>query len=144
MNAAAAASTPTVRVVIADDHRLFAESLELALSLEGYDVRRLELPDDGGSMATLRSRGRRAHPPRRDPCAVPGRGHHFAPQLVDVVHPVDEEPVVRHPRHALRRARIDDRALAEVSVDRTGGGARPSGPVPHSHLRESDASGRKS
>ena len=43
------------RVLIIDDHLLFAESLELALSLEGYDVRRLELPAEGGSMATLRS-----------------------------------------------------------------------------------------
>ena len=36
------------RVLIIDDHLLFAESLELALSLEGYDVRRLEPPDEGG------------------------------------------------------------------------------------------------
>jgi len=43
------------RVLIIEDHALFAESLELALSLEGYDVRRLVLPDVGGSMATLRS-----------------------------------------------------------------------------------------
>jgi DNA-binding NarL/FixJ family response regulator len=41
---------------------LFAESLELALSLEGYDVRRLELPSEGGSMATLRSLALRANP----------------------------------------------------------------------------------
>lgn len=50
------------RVVIIDDHVLFAESLELALSLEGYDVRRLELPEEGGSMATLRSLALRANP----------------------------------------------------------------------------------
>lgn len=50
------------RVLIVDDHLLFAESLELALSLEGYDVRRLELPSDGGSMATLRSLALRANP----------------------------------------------------------------------------------
>lgn len=50
------------RVLIVDDHVLFAESLELALSLEGYDVRRLELPEDGGSMATLRSLALRANP----------------------------------------------------------------------------------
>lgn len=49
------------RVLIVDDHVLFAESLELALSLEGYDVRRLELPDEGGSMATLRSLALRAN-----------------------------------------------------------------------------------
>lgn len=50
------------RVLIIDDHVLFAESLELALSLEGYDVRRLDLPADGGSMATLRSLTLRANP----------------------------------------------------------------------------------
>lgn len=50
------------RVLIIDDHVLFAESLELALSLEGYDVRRLELPDEGGSMATVRSLALRANP----------------------------------------------------------------------------------
>ncbi len=46
---------PSTRVLIIEDHALFAESLELALSLEGYDVRRLALPDVGGSMTTLRS-----------------------------------------------------------------------------------------
>jgi two-component system nitrate/nitrite response regulator NarL len=50
------------RVLIIDDHVLFSESLELALSLEGYDVRRLDLPTDGGSMATLRSLTLRANP----------------------------------------------------------------------------------
>ena len=50
------------RVLIIDDHVLFAESLELALSLEGYDVRRLELPAEGGSMATVRSLALRANP----------------------------------------------------------------------------------
>ncbi|MFC7360822.1 LuxR C-terminal-related transcriptional regulator [Nocardioides astragali] len=50
------------RVLIVDDHMLFAESLELALSLEGYDVRRLELPEERGSMATLRSLALRANP----------------------------------------------------------------------------------
>ncbi len=50
------------RVLIIDDHVLFAESLELALSLEGYDVRRLELPQEGGSMATIRSLALRAAP----------------------------------------------------------------------------------
>lgn len=50
------------RVLIVDDHMLFAESLELALSLEGYDVRRLELPEERGSIATLRSLALRANP----------------------------------------------------------------------------------
>lgn len=51
---------PSTRVLIIEDHVLFAESLELALSLEGYDVRRLALPEVGGSMATLRSTALRA------------------------------------------------------------------------------------
>lgn len=33
------------RIIVLDDHALFAESLELALSVEGYDVRRIELPE---------------------------------------------------------------------------------------------------
>jgi two-component system nitrate/nitrite response regulator NarL len=52
-----------VRVVIIEDHALFAESLELALSLEGYDVRRSPQPDAGSSVnamvaAVLRMRPR--------------------------------------------------------------------------------------
>lgn len=50
------------RVLIIEDHVLFAESLELTLSLEGYDVRRLPLPETGGSMATVRSLALRANP----------------------------------------------------------------------------------
>lgn len=50
------------RVLIIEDHTLFAESLEVALSLEGYDVRRLPLPDEGGSLATLRSTALRTNP----------------------------------------------------------------------------------
>ncbi|QIG46059.1 response regulator transcription factor [Nocardioides anomalus] len=33
-----------MRIVILEDHVLFAESLELALTIEGYDVRRAEVP----------------------------------------------------------------------------------------------------
>ena len=50
------------RVLIIEDHELLAESLELTLSLEGYDVRRLVLPEEGGSIATLRSAALRANP----------------------------------------------------------------------------------
>jgi DNA-binding NarL/FixJ family response regulator len=57
--------TPTTRtsnrVLIIEDHVLFGESLELALSREGYDVRRLPFPQEGGSMATLRSAALRAN-----------------------------------------------------------------------------------
>lgn len=44
-----------VRVLIIDDHALFAESLELAMNLAGYDVRRATIPDEGGSMSSLLS-----------------------------------------------------------------------------------------
>ncbi|MCW2834574.1 MAG: LuxR family transcriptional regulator [Nocardioides sp.] len=46
---------PSTRILLIEDHALFAESLELALSLEGHDVRRLALPEVGGSMSTLQS-----------------------------------------------------------------------------------------
>ncbi|MCY7402936.1 MAG: response regulator transcription factor [Nocardioides sp.] len=57
-----AAARASHRVLIIDDHLLFAESLELALSVEGYDVRRLVMPVEGGSMATLRSLAVRISP----------------------------------------------------------------------------------
>ena len=61
----AMSATPVVRlstrVLIIEDHVLFAESLELALSLEGYDVRTLALPEVGGSMSTLRSTALRSN-----------------------------------------------------------------------------------
>lgn len=44
---------PNSRVAIVEDHVLFAESLELALSLEGYDARRLPLPNQTGSTGQL-------------------------------------------------------------------------------------------
>jgi RNA polymerase sigma factor (sigma-70 family) len=49
-----------VRVLIIEDHTLFAESLELALSLEGYDVRRADT--ETGSASTLLSAAIRARP----------------------------------------------------------------------------------
>jgi DNA-binding NarL/FixJ family response regulator len=52
----------THRILIVEDHVLFAESLALALSLEGYDARRLPLPAEGGAMATVRSLALRASP----------------------------------------------------------------------------------
>ena len=55
-------TAPSGRVLIIEDHELLAESLELTLSLEAYDVRRLNLPEQGGSMATLRSAALRANP----------------------------------------------------------------------------------
>jgi two-component system, NarL family, nitrate/nitrite response regulator NarL len=44
-----------VRVVIVEDHVLFAESLELALGMEGYQVRRMPVPEPGGSMSAYLS-----------------------------------------------------------------------------------------
>jgi two-component system nitrate/nitrite response regulator NarL len=40
-----------VRVVIIDDHALFAESLELALNLEGYDVHRVPVPESAAPLS---------------------------------------------------------------------------------------------
>ena len=41
------------RVVIVEDHQLFAEAIDLALSVEGYDVRRVDAPDGPSSPGTL-------------------------------------------------------------------------------------------
>jgi two-component system, NarL family, nitrate/nitrite response regulator NarL len=43
------------KVVLIEDHALFAESLELALNLEGYAVRRIPIPEDGGSVQAMLS-----------------------------------------------------------------------------------------
>jgi DNA-binding NarL/FixJ family response regulator len=50
------------RVFLVEDHALFAESLELALSLEGYAVRRIPVSEDGGSAQALLSSVTRASP----------------------------------------------------------------------------------
>jgi DNA-binding NarL/FixJ family response regulator len=42
-----------LKVLIIEDHALFAESLELALNLDGYDVRRLPIPEGGGTQTLL-------------------------------------------------------------------------------------------
>ncbi len=41
------------RIVIIEDHVLFAESLDLALSLKGYDVRRVPVPSEERSVNAL-------------------------------------------------------------------------------------------
>ena len=43
------AARSDVRVLIIEDHALFSESLELALSLEGYDVSRIPVAATGGA-----------------------------------------------------------------------------------------------
>jgi DNA-binding NarL/FixJ family response regulator len=51
-----------LRVVIVEDHVLFAESLELALTVEGYDVRRVLLPEREQSPGALLSSVTRQRP----------------------------------------------------------------------------------
>ena len=51
-----------VRILIIEDHTLFAESLDLALTMEGYDVRRLPIPEMGSSQGALLSAVVRLHP----------------------------------------------------------------------------------
>lgn len=46
-------SRANLRILIVEDHMLFAESLELALSLEGYDVRRIPVPEEERAPAAL-------------------------------------------------------------------------------------------
>ena len=48
-------SRAQLRILIVEDHMLFAESLELVLSVEGYDVRRIPVPDNSGSPGTMLS-----------------------------------------------------------------------------------------
>lgn len=55
-------SRSKLRIVILEDHVLFAESLELALSVEGYDVRRIPIPEEGQPPGALISRVIRARP----------------------------------------------------------------------------------
>ena len=50
------------RVLLIDDHPLFAESLELALSRAGYDVRRAEVPTSPGRSANLLAQVSRTQP----------------------------------------------------------------------------------
>jgi two-component system nitrate/nitrite response regulator NarL len=56
------AARSDVRVLIIEDHALFSESLELALSIEGYDVRRLPVPANGGSANLLLGSAARLNP----------------------------------------------------------------------------------
>ena len=50
------------RVMVLDDHALFAESLDLVLTRSGYDVRQAELPTNPGRSATLLAQVCRLHP----------------------------------------------------------------------------------
>jgi DNA-binding NarL/FixJ family response regulator len=53
---------PNSRVLIVEDHALFAESLELALNLEGYDARRLPLPTQTRGTGQFLAAAQRLHP----------------------------------------------------------------------------------
>lgn len=50
------------RVVIVEDHQLFAEAVDLALSGEGYDVRRVDVPQDTTSTRALVSTALKLQP----------------------------------------------------------------------------------
>jgi DNA-binding NarL/FixJ family response regulator len=41
------------RVVVVEDHHLFAQAMDVALSVEGYDVHRIPLPDNPAAPLTL-------------------------------------------------------------------------------------------
>lgn len=51
-----------VRIVIVEDHALFAEALELTLNMEGYDARRVKVPENAASTSALLAAVIRAHP----------------------------------------------------------------------------------
>ena len=51
-----------LRIVILEDHVLFAESLELVLTIEGYDVRRFQVPTEEQSPQALLSAVTRLRP----------------------------------------------------------------------------------
>lgn len=57
-----AASRSKVRILLIEDHPLFAESLDLALTMEGYDVRRFPVPAKPSSTATLVTAAARLNP----------------------------------------------------------------------------------
>jgi two-component system nitrate/nitrite response regulator NarL len=52
VNRGPAQARSEIRIAIIDDHLLFAESLEIALSRERYTVRRVPIPGEGGSIAS--------------------------------------------------------------------------------------------
>lgn len=59
---APARARSAVRILLVEDHALFAESLDLALTMEGYDVRRVPVAEYGMSQVALLSAITRLHP----------------------------------------------------------------------------------
>ena len=57
-----ASARSKVRILLIEDHPLFAESLDLALTMEGYDVRRFPVPEKPSSTATLVTAASRVRP----------------------------------------------------------------------------------
>lgn len=53
---------PLTRITIVEDHELFAEALDLALSLEGHQVGRVTVPEAGAPVARLLEEIRRQRP----------------------------------------------------------------------------------
>jgi two-component system nitrate/nitrite response regulator NarL len=56
------ASRSKVRILLLEDHALFAESLDLALTMEGYDVRRFPVPIVPASTAPVITAAARLQP----------------------------------------------------------------------------------
>lgn len=52
----------SVRILLVEDHALFAESLDLALTMEGYDVRRFPVPVTSSSTAPFVTAASRLRP----------------------------------------------------------------------------------
>lgn len=59
---AGSASRKDYRIVLVDDHALFRDSLELTLTIEGYDVRPVAVPEDVSTPAALASTVLRLRP----------------------------------------------------------------------------------
>jgi two-component system, NarL family, nitrate/nitrite response regulator NarL len=57
-----ATSRRDYRIVVVDDHALFRESLELTLTIEGYDVRTVLVPEDDRDDGSLLARVLRQRP----------------------------------------------------------------------------------
>ena len=62
MTQSLATARASLRVLILEDHVLFAEALELALSVEGYDVRRVPVPEDERAPAAVLAAALRLRP----------------------------------------------------------------------------------
>ncbi len=62
MTQSLATARANLRVLILEDHVLFAEALELALSVEGYDVRRVPVPEDERAPAAVLAAALRLRP----------------------------------------------------------------------------------